>query len=276
LGSRRGDELPAELARREGRLETIQGALQRLEEQAQAEAEVERQRRAAAAAERQQAHQKRRGKEPPPVSAEPADKAPTNFTDPERKILPQSNKGFEYSGNAQASGDSKHQSIVACFVTTAANDVQQAVPLAEASQHNVQQAGVAWPTDANGQAWQLPVTADCGFYSAAAVTGLQECGFDPYLATQRQKHHATEEAARGVAATATERMAAQVRTPQGQALSARRKVIVEPVFGQIKGARGFRQFSLRGLEKVNGEWCLLCLTHNLLKIWRYRCAPSVN
>ena len=71
-------------------------------------------------------------------------------------------------------------------------------------------------------------------------------------------------------------MAAKVRTPEGRALYARRKVIVEPVFGQIKGARGFRRFLLRGLAKVRGEWRLVCLTHNLLKIWRYRCAPTVN
>ena len=73
-----------------------------------------------------------------------------------------------------------------------------------------------------------------------------------------------------------ERMAAKVNTPAGRALYARRKVIVEPVFGQIKGARGFRRFALRGLAKVNGEWNLVCLTHNLLKVWRYGCAPSAN
>jgi hypothetical protein len=71
-------------------------------------------------------------------------------------------------------------------------------------------------------------------------------------------------------------MAAKGGTEQGQALYSRRKVIVEPGFGQIKAARGFRAFSLRGLGKINGEWRLVCLTHNLLKIWRYRDAPSVN
>ena len=76
--------------------------------------------------------------------------------------------------------------------------------------------------------------------------------------------------------TAKGRMAAKVGTPAGRALYARRKVIVEPVFGQIKGARGFRRFALRGLEKINGEWCLVCLTHNLLKVWRYGSAPGVN
>ena len=74
-------------------------------------------------------------------------------------------------------------------------------------------------------------------------------------------------------ATAKERMAAKVRTAAGRALYARRKVIVEPVFGQIKEARGFHRFLLRGLDNIRGEWCLVCLTHNLLKLWRYACTP---
>jgi hypothetical protein len=102
---------------------------------------------------------------------------------------------------------------------------------------------------------------------------MEAHGFDPYMATGRQKHNQ----GKGVATTETlpqnatgkERMGAKVRTPEGQELYSRRKVIVEPVFGQIKGARGFRQFSLRGQEKMNGEWRLVCLTHNLLKIWRH-------
>ena len=68
-------------------------------------------------------------------------------------------------------------------------------------------------------------------------------------------------------------MSAKVRTPEGQALYTRRKVIVEPVFGQIKEVRGFRRFLLRGLDNIRGEWRLVCVTHNLLKIWRYACAP---
>lgn len=95
------------------------------------------------------------------------------------------------------------------------------------------------------------------------------------MATGRQKHHAPEAEASAVPATAKERMAAKVRTPDGKAFYARRKVIVEPVFGQIKEDRGFRRFLLRGLEKIRGEWRLVCLTHNLLKLWRYGCAQSV-
>jgi transposase len=279
LGSRRGDELPAELQRREQRLAVITAAKQRLEEQARAQAEAERHARAEAEAERQRTGKKRRGKEPPPVRDVPDDKAQTSFTDPELKVMKQSNKGWDYSGNAQISVDATCQIVVACFVTAAANDQQQAVPLAQATRANLEWAGVTLPVDQTGQPRKIPATADTGYFSAAAVAGLEAAGFDPYLATKRQKHHEAESAGAGAplpaAATAKERMAAKVRTPAGRALYARRKVIVEPVFGQIKGARGFRRFRLRGLAKVCGEWRLVCLTHNLLKLWRYGCAPQM-
>jgi len=302
LGSRRGDELPEELRRREDRLAVIRAAKQRLEEQARAEAEAERQRRQEAEAERQRTGRKRRGKEPGPISEIPDDKAQTNFTDPELKMMKANNKGWDYCGNAQASVDEAFQIIVACEVSDAANDKQQAVPVAQATLENLQQAGITLPQDADGQEQKIPATLDSGYYSEETAKAMEELGFDPYIATGRQRHHApTEEpapAAPGAAATpsptataqapaapgaakaasptatAKEKMAAKLRTPTGRALYARRKVIVEPVFGQIKGVRGFRRFLLRGLARVRGEWRLVCLTHNLLKIWRYRCAPS--
>jgi len=273
LGSRRGDELPAELARREQRLATIEAAMHRLEAQAKAEAEAERQQRAAADAERQRTGAPRRGKAPKPVDETPADKAQTNFTDPELHIMQTHNKGWEYCGNAQASVDGACQIILACAVTDATNDKQQAVPLAHATLATLAQAGIALPQDEAGTAHAIPATLDTGYYSEAAVQALEELGFDPSIATGRQKHHAPETEASHMPATAKERMAAKVRTPDGKALYARRKVIVEPVFGQIKEARGFRRFLLRGLEKIRGEWRLVCLTHNLLKLWRYGCAP---
>lgn len=280
LGSRRGDELPDELQRREERLATITAAMQRLEEQARLEAEAERQRRAEAEAERQRANKKRRGKEPAPVSDVPQDKAQTNFTDPELKMMPQSNKGWDYAGNAQVGVDGLCQIIVACFVTMAVNDVQQGVPLAQATVENLNQAGVPLPVDEAGVVKKIPATLDSGYYSAAAAAGMEQQGFDPYMATGRQKHNQGQKTVATLplaeAATPKERMAAKVATAAGKALYARRKVIVEPVFGQIKGARGFRRFSLRGRAKINGEWRLVCLTHNLLKIWRYHCAPSAN
>jgi hypothetical protein len=193
-------------------------------------------------------------------------------------MMKANNKGWDYCGNAQASVDEAHQIIVACTVTDAANDKQQAVPMAQATRENLAQAGIPLSQDADGHEQKIPATLDSGYYSAAAAKDVEELGFDPYMATGRQRHHAAaEEAVAGTPsaeATAKEKMAGKLRTPAGRALYARRKVIVEPVFGQIKGVRGFRRFLLRGLAKVRGEWRLVCLTHNLLKIWRYRCAPS--
>ncbi len=203
----------------------------------------------------------------------PADKAQTNFTDPELHIMQTNNKGWEYCGNAQASVDGACQIILACDVTDAANDKQQAVPVAHATLATLAQAGIALPQDEAGKDHAIPATLDNGYYSEAAAQALEELGFDPYMATGRQKHHGPEAEASDAPATAQERMAAKVRTPEGKALYARRKVIVEPVFGQIKEVRGFRRFLLRGLEKIRGEWRLVCLTHNLLKLWRYGCAP---
>ena len=246
LGSRSGDELPDELRRREDRLAVIGAAKQRLEEQARAEAEAERQRRQEAEAERQRTGQKRRGREPGPIDDTPDPKAQTNFTDPDLKIMKTNNKGWDYCGNAQAVVDGKCQIILACDV----------VP------------------DSKKQ--KIVATLDSGYYSEAAAQGLEDLGFDPYMATGRQRHHAPATAPTAnvppTEATPKEKMAAKLRTEAGKALYARRKVIVEPVFGQIKGVRGFRRFLLRGLAKVRGEWRLVCLTHNLLKLWRYGCA----
>ena len=273
LGSRRGDELPAELARREDRLATIEAAMRRLEARARAEAEAERQQRAEAEAERQRTGTTRRGKAPAPVDETPEAKAQTNFTDPELQIMRTNNKGWEYCGNAQASVDGAHQIILACDVTAESNDKRQAEPMAQLTVAHLEQAGMAMPTDAAGAAQRIPATYDSGYYSAAAASAVEQVGFDPYMATGRQRHHAPEAEGTEPPATAKERMAAKVRTPAGRALYARRKVIVEPVFGQIKEARGFRRFLLRGLDNIRGEWRLVCLTHNLLKLWRYACAP---
>lgn len=270
LGSRRGDALPAELARREDRLTTIEAAMRRLEEQAKAAAEAERQRRAEAEAERRRTGKKRRGKAPKPIDETPADTAQSNFSDPALRIMQTNNKGWDYCGNAQVSVDGAYQIILASDVTDAANDKQQAEPVAQATLAILAQAGIERPKDESGAAQSIPATLDNGYYSEAAVEALEALGFDPYIATGRQRHHGSEAEAPETAATAKERMAVKVRTPAGKALYARRKVIVEPVCGQIKEARGFRRFLLRGLAHIRGEWRLVCLTHNLLKIWRYR------
>src|SRR5262244_3889148 len=273
LGSRRGDELPAELARRADRLATIEAAMRRLEARAKADAEAERQRRAEVEAERQRLGSPRRGKAPKPVDETPDDKAQTNFTDPALQIMRTNNKGWEYCGNAQASVDAAYQIIVACDVTIESNDTQQAEPMARMTVASLAQAGIVPPKDATGAMQKIPATYDSGYYSAAAAAAVEQLGFDPYMATERQRHHAPEVASPDLLATAQERMAAKVRTPEGRAVYARRKVIVEPVFGQIKEGRGFRRFLLRGLDNIRGEWRLVCVTHNLLKIWRYAGAP---
>ncbi len=102
---------------------------------------------------------------------------------------------------------------------------------------------------------------------------MEQLGFDPSRATARQRHHAPEAASPALFVTAQERLGAKVRTPAGRAWYARRTVIVEPVFGQSKAGRDFRRFLLRGLDNIRGEWRLVCVTHNLLTIWRYACAP---
>ncbi len=146
--------------------------------------------------------------------------------------------------------------------------------MAQSTLANLAQAGIERPTDETGQVQAIPATLDNGYYSEAAAQALEDLGFDPYIAAGRQKHHEPEAEVSTELATAKEQMAAKVRTPEGKALYRRRKVIVEPVFGQIKEARGFRRFSLRGLKKIRGEWSLVCLTHNLLNVWRYGCVPK--
>src|SRR6266487_4581478 len=206
LGSRRGDELPAELARREDRLAKIDAAMQRLEAQAKAEAEAERQHRAEAEAERSRTGKKRRGKTPQPVVDTPNDKAQSNFTDPELHIMRTNNKGWDYCGNAQASVDGTCQIILACDVTDASNDKQQAAPLAQATLTTLAQAGIERPKDESGAPQAIPATLDHGYYSEAAVEALEMFGFDPYIATERQRHQTPEAEASAAPATAQECM----------------------------------------------------------------------
>jgi transposase len=278
LGSRRGDELPDELKRREDRLAKIRAAKARLEAAARVKADEEQKRRDDEQAQRETEGRKRRGKEPAPVDATPEDQAQTNFTDPEAKIMKQSNKGFDYSYNAQAVVDAQDQIIVAAEVTNQANDKQQGVPMAQAALDNVDAAEIHRPLSADGTPAPIPNTADSGYFSEQAVEDLEKRGIDPYIATGRQKHH---EAAAPLAegecapvASAKEKMQHKLRTAMGKLLYAARKHIVEPVFGQIKSARGIRKFLLRGLKKVSAEWQLICLTHNLLKIWRRASAAA--
>src|SRR2546429_7369392 len=163
--------------------------MRRLEAHAKREAEAERQRRAEAEAEGRRTGTPRRRKAPKPVDETPEDKAQTNFTDPELHIMPTNNKGWDYCGNAQTSVDGACQIILACDVTDAVNDKQQAEPLAQATLATLAQAGIESPKNESGAAQAMPATLDNGYYSEVAVQALENLGFDPYISPGRQPHH---------------------------------------------------------------------------------------
>jgi len=255
---RRGDELPQELARRQSRLKRIQEAKKALEAEAKAAAEqVQKQREEENS---KNDDKPKRGRKPKPISEIPADNKQYNFTDPESKIMKVSNKGWEQCVSAQAAVDSKNQIIVACDVTNETNDKQQYEPMLEKAQENV---GEDKPIKA--------ASADSSYYSESNVKYAEAKKIEAYIATEKIKHtDPVPECPRGRMPknlTVKQKMARKLRTKKGRETYSQRKSIVEPVFGQIKRARGFIQFSLRGLQKMRGEWALVCLTHNLLKLF---------
>jgi transposase len=231
---RRGDELPEELQRRETRIARIREAKRALEERAREQA-------------------KSKGKDP--EEAQPTKKAQYNFTDPESRMLKGSD-GFVQGYNTQIAVEPVFQLIVGQRVTQAANDKQQMVPLIEAIEK---------------QSGQKPegVLADNGYCSDENLKYLARKRMEGFVATGKQKHDERRKPCqRGPLpreASRVERMERKLETKVAAAVYATRKFIVEPVFGQIKQARGFRQFLLRGIEKVRGEWALICMTHNILK-----------
>lgn len=252
---RRGDELPEELARRETRLQKIRQAKAALEECAR--------QKAADHAAKLEAEGRKPRKDPDEAVPDPKDQR--NFTDPESKIMKTSNKGFDQCGNAQAVAN-EEQIIVAADVTDQANDSRQVKPMVDQTVENLDAVGV----EENIEAF----TADTGYFSEENVTTLEANDRidEAYIATGRLKHHEqVPDAPKGrppKSLTVKEKMARKLRTKKGRTEYARRKAIVEPPFGQIKHCRGFRQFMLRGLEQMQGEWNLVCLTHNLLKVFR--------
>src|SRR5712675_668111 len=239
-GSQRGDELPEELRRRETRLARIKEAKKVLEQRARDKAAAE-------------------GKSA--AAAKPQDKDQYNFTDPESRIMKGAD-GIVQGYNAQAAVEPTLLLIVGQSVTEAANDKQQLVPMVELIE---QQSG------------QRPeaILADNGYCSEQNLEHLEsaegpERKIEGFIATGKQKHGEHRlPAKRGPLpkdATRVDRMKRKLKTKVGKAVYAARKCVVEPVFGQIKQARGFRQFLLRGKEKVKGEWALVCLTHNILRL----------
>ena len=260
---RRGDELPAELARRESRLAKIRAAKAALEAAAKAAAEQAVEEARAKVAAREQRIGSAKGRVPTMPDAEPAPPAPRaqyNFTDPDSRIMvDNATKSFTQAYNGQAAVDGHAQVIVACGVTQAATDVEQFVPMV---QRVVQATGQA-PT---------AITADAGYFSAANLSAPAVAHVDVYVPPDQRKHGApgpTLPPPRITHAVAVQ-MREKLATSAGRALYALRKAIVEPVFGQIKEIRGFRRFSFRGVQNVTAEWGLICLTHNLLKLFGAR------
>jgi transposase len=258
---KRGDELPEELRFKQKRLEKIKEAMESLEQEAKAEADAKRKEMAEKEQALKEQGKKRRGKKPKAPSEKPDPKAQRNFTDADSRIMKDSaSKSFEQGYNCQVAVDDKSQIIVASGVTQQSNDKQQVKPMVEAIKDNT------------GGSKPKKVSGDTGYFSESNIDYLEGERIDGYLATGKHKHtDITESAPCGrIARDATkkERMARKLRTKKGRETYSKRKQIVEPVFGQIKEVRGFRRFLLRGLENVMGEWDLICLTHNVLKLFR--------
>jgi signal recognition particle subunit SEC65 len=233
---KRGDELPKELAIRESRLRKIKEA------------------KAALEAEAKEAKDKF-GK----GTGVPEDKAQRNFTDATSKVMPVAgSKHFEQCYNAQAAVDSAQQVITAADVTEQPSDKKQAVPM-------VQQ------VEANTHALPRQLSADAGYFSSDVVEELTAAGIDIYIPPDKMRHtYSMPAAPRGRipnGLSTADWMRRKLRTKQGRKRYGLRKGLSEPVFGQIKQVRGFRQFLLRGKEKVRGEWRFICTGHNVLKLF---------
>jgi transposase len=232
----RGDELPAELQRRESRLQRIREATRALKARAKEEAAAKGQ---------------------PVETAKPDPKAQYNFTDPESRIM-KGPDGFVQAYNVQVAVNDD-QLIVGHAITQETNDKKQLMPMI---------------TVIEQQAGETPrqVLADAGYCSDESLAAVAETTIDAFISTRKQTHgERPGPCPRGPLpkdATRVDRMARKLQTKAGAAVYAARKAIVEPVIGQIKHARGFRQFLLRGVEKARAEWALVCTTHNILKLYR--------
>jgi transposase len=260
-------DLPLELKRREQRLAVIAAAKAEIEARARARFEAEQ-----AAYERQlaerEARRERTGRKPggkPPKAPEPGPRAKdqVNLTDAESRIMPTAGGGFEQAYNAQAGVDTETHLIVAQHVTDHTNDKQEIGPALERLDALPAPLGAV---DA--------LLADTGYHSQANLERCAAAGIDPYLPAARQGHNPP--LAERLAAdppppqgqpTPAEANAHRLRTRAGKARYAQRKATVETVFGIIKQVQGFRQFLLRGLRAVQGEWALVCMGWNLKRLF---------
>ena len=250
--TKRGDELPAWVADKDKRLAKIRAAKAELEAEAKAMAEEEKRRRAEADAKREAEGRKRPGKEPAPVSEEPDGKAQKNFTDPQSRIM-KGKDGFVQAYNAQAAVDAGHQIIVNHDVVQTPADQGQLLTMVDGIEANLGRK----PDQ---------VSADNGYCSEANIVALDERKIDAYIAPGRAKHPTKDNGK--VGGPKTQAMRKKIDDGGFETPYRLRKQVVEPVFGQIKQARGFRQFLLRGVEKVRSEWALVCTAHNLTKLAR--------
>jgi transposase len=249
---RRGDELPDWVADKEKRLAKIRAAKAALEAEAKAAAEAKAQAEREAEEKRTAEGRKKPGKKTRPPRQEPDPKAQRNFTDPDSRVL-LTKDGYIQGYNAQAGVDGAHQIIVSQGLTQSMSDHAQLVPLVDGVEEHLGRK----PKEAS---------ADSGYLSEANLEALADRGINAYVATGRAKHPA--DAKRKVGGPLTQAMRRKLRRAGWRSRYRLRKQIVEPVFGQIKQARGFRQFLLRGVEKVRAEWAMICTAHNLIKLAR--------
>jgi hypothetical protein len=272
-GELRGDELPADLRRREDRLARLVAAKQRLAREAAERAAAQQAKVEARAAEEAETGKRRRGRKPTPPSAEVDPQAKANPTDPDSGIM-KTAKGWVQGYNAQAMV-SEDQIIIAGALTQDANDVQQLGPMVTAALVNLEM--VSGEEAALGA-----VLADAGYWSednAESETGEAEL----LIATRRDHRQRTAlrdlPPPRGrmpIHLTARQRMERKLLSKRGRALYRLRGQTVEPVFGQMKGTQGADRFMVRGLAACAGEWTLHCVAHNLKKLHAHRVRRTAN
>mgnify|MGYP002623964466 CR=1 FL=1 len=248
---RRGDELPPHALSKIRKLKQLRESMARLEEEAQAQAE----RVAAERAEKEAARGKRlTGAEPKSLDGEPKDKAQSNFTDPDSRILRRGNT-YVQGYNGQAAVDAGSQVIVAHSLGNQQNDVHELVPLVD----QIEELLGVLPAE---------LSADSNYCSESNLEALAERGVRGYLATGRQKHGTRSPTSgdKKGSGTRVQEMRLRLKRAGHRSRYRLRKQVVEPVFGHIKEARGFRRFMLRGIDQVRAEWSMLCTAHNLLKL----------
>lgn len=262
-----GMSIPEELERREQRLEAIAQAKAKIEARAQERFEREQAEYQAKVAAREAQHKdtgkKPRGRPPEPPAAGPRAKDQVNLTDEDSRIMPVAGGGFDQCYNAQAAVATGSLLVVATEVSQAPNDKEQLAPMIQQLQ--------ALPEELGKLEGLL---ADSGYLSESNVDSCAAAGIEPLIALSRERHHrgwqerfAAAPEAPPPEATAMQRMAYRLKTPEGRKLYALRKQTPEPVFGIIKSAMGFRQFLLRGLKNVQGEWGLVTLSWNIKRMF---------